>query len=302
MLKVPTVTIFVCAYNEEGIIESFLKSVLLQKDVNYSLKKIIVVSDGSTDKTVDIVKSFKSKKIELMSFKKRIGKSTRLNYIYKNLSTDILVQTDADVIFSDDLLVSKIIAPLIKNKKVALCGGNPTAVKASTFTENSINATHNMYRKFRVNLKKGNNVFSADGRLLALSQPFAHKLRIPHDMITNDMFAYFSCLKFGFEYRFVKDAIVWFRSPINLKDHIRQNSRFIAGPIRMEKYFNKKLVADERKIPAFLLLKSMIFEFVKQPVGCLYIFIVNLWCKYKAQKTESTMTAKWNMAISTKSF
>ena len=48
----PTVTVAISAYNEEGNINYFLKSVIKQKIKNFTLKKILVISDGSTDKTV----------------------------------------------------------------------------------------------------------------------------------------------------------------------------------------------------------------------------------------------------------
>lgn len=296
----PTVTVAVCAYNEEGNIEKFLRSILRQKETNFKLNKIIVVSDGSTDGTVNKIKKFKSKKIEIIEYENRQGKSSRLNKIYRSFKTDFLVQSDADVIFNDTRVIAFIINPLINNKKVGLCGGNPIAVEGKTFTEKAINVTHDMYRKFRLDINNGNNIFSADGRLLALSKRFARKLVIPTTMIANDMFAYFTCFSMGLEYRYVDNAIVLYRSPQNLKDHIKQNTRFEAGPIRMEKYFDKSLVHNQRNLPKLLLFKYMLVEFFIHPFLSSYIFIVNAWCRFLARKMESSLDAKWNIAVTTK--
>ena len=301
MKKIPSVTFFACAYNEEGNIRNFLKSVLSQKEEGFRMKKIVIVSDGSTDRTAKIVKSFESKKIHFIEHEKRIGKSTRLNDIYRNLDTDILVQSDADVQFKGKMVIARLIAPLTASKMVGLCGGNPIAVSGETFIEKSINITHSVYRKFRGDLKGGHNVFSADGRLLALSRTFANNLYIPPTMIANDMFAYFSCISKGFKYQYVKDAIVYYRSPQTLKDHIRQNTRFEAGPLRMEKYFEKSLVESELKIPLSKLFLYTFFEFIKAPHMAVTILMINIFCRVQAKLNESKMNAKWNMAITTKS-
>ena len=299
MIK-PTVTVFISAYNEEENIAAFINSVLEQKETNFTLKQILVVSDGSSDKTSEVVKSLRSPKIKLQNYEEREGKSKRLNSVYRTFQSDILVQSDADVVFSTKNVLEDIVAPLTNNSEVGLCGGNPIAIKGTTFTENSINVTHNMYRKFRKSIKGGNNVFSADGRLLALSKLFARGLYIPEDMIANDMYAYFSCLSKGFEYKYVASAVVWFRSPQNARDHIRQNSRFEAGPLRMEKYFDIQLVLSERSIPKALLWTSMFRELVKHPISSIYIMGLNTWCRLKAYRTESSMTALWGMAKTTK--
>ncbi len=301
MKKIPSVTFFVCAYNEQGNIRNFLKSVLAQKEDGFVLKKIVVVSDGSTDRTAKIVRSFDSKKIQFIEHYERVGKSTRLNHIYRTFDTDILVQSDADVEFKGKFVIARLIEPLTSSKMVGLCGGNPIAVPGKTFIEKSINITHNVYRKFRGDLKSGHNVFSADGRLLALSNSFARNLYIPPTMIANDMFAYFSCISYGFKYHYVEDAVVYYRSPQTLRDHIRQNTRFEAGPMRMEKYFEKSLVESELKIPISKMALYTFSEFIKAPHMAVGILAINTFCRVQAKMNEGKMNAKWNMAITTKS-
>src|SRR3989338_5607147 len=53
-----------------------------------------------------------AEKIKVWDHKKRTGKSTWLNKIYKDLKTDILVQSDADVVFAHNLVVHDLIKPL----------------------------------------------------------------------------------------------------------------------------------------------------------------------------------------------
>lgn len=299
-MKRATLTVAICAYNEGKNIEKFLKSVLMQEEEGFILEKILVISDGSKDDTIKKAKSIKSSKIEIRKHYERVGKSSRLNEIYSSLTSDILVQTDSDVIFAHPYVIRDIIQPIIKDKKVGMCGGNPIPLKGETFTERAVNATCEIYLNFRKTVRGGNNKFSADGRLLAYKKELVKNIIVPYDMIANDVYTYFSCLEQGYKYRFVESAVVHYRSPQILKDQIRQNSRFLAAPIRMKKYFPKDLVEKENEIPSGILLKETFRQFLRHPILCSYIYIINRYCKFKAMLIEKQMTAKWEIALTTK--
>ena len=68
-----TLTIGIPAYNEEANIGLLLNDITLQKNRNYILKEIIVVSDGSTDSTVKKVEQASIQSIKLIINKKRTG-------------------------------------------------------------------------------------------------------------------------------------------------------------------------------------------------------------------------------------
>jgi len=300
MEKVKRLTIAISAYNEGKNIKNFLMSVLSQKEEGFKLDNIWVYSDGSTDNTERQVKSIKSPKIVLFSDKKRVGKSSRLNQIYKNLKSDILVQSDADVIFSHPYVIRDLITPLLKDDKVGMTGGNPLPFQGVTWLEKAINYTCEAYNYFRYNVRGGNNVFSADGRLLAYRKELVTKIKVPLDMIANDAYTYYCCLTHNYKYKFAPQAVVNYRSPQNLKDHIKQNTRFLAAPIRMSKYFNPSLIKYETSIPTFIKIKSFLSVFIRHPLSTFLIFIINKYCLILAKMNEAKMNAKWEMAMSTK--
>lgn len=300
MKKLPTVTIALSAYNEEENIKNFLSSIIAQKEDGFILEKILIISDGSTDKTVDIARSIKNNKLEIKEYKTRVGKSTRLNEIYESLRSDILIQTDCDVIFEGPYVARDMVMTLSKNAKIGMCGGNPMPMKGRTFTEKAVNATCEIYIDFRKSIRGGNNQFSADGRLLAYRKELVKKINVPKTMIANDLYTYFCCLTQGYQYKFVESAVVCFRSPKTLKDQIKQSTRFLASRIRMSRYFPKNLVKNELQIPLSILLKSMLKLFIKHPILCSYIFLVNKYCAVRASAIEKSLTAKWTIAGTTK--
>ena len=295
-----TVTVGVSAYNEAQNIEAFLKSVLAQKEGGFYIEKIVLISDGSTDNTVEIAKSIKNHKIIVKHFKERLGKSSRLNQLYSSLSSDILVQSDADVIFSHPYVIRDIITPIAKNKKVWMSGGNPQPFPSRTFTEKAVNSTFEIYAKFRKSIRGGDNVFSADGRLLAYKKELVKKIVIPNDMIANDAFTYYCCLTFGYKYKYIESAIVFYRSPQTLMDHVRQNTRFRAAPLRLSRYFGKEIIKRETYVPPKILFFEEAKQFFKHPLITGYIFIVNMYCRARAFRIESKLDAKWALAKTSK--
>ncbi len=68
----------------------------------------------------------------------------------------------------------------------------------------------------------------------------------------------------------------------------------------MSRYFPEELVYQQREVPVGYFLTSLVRQFIRYPVHCGYIFVVNLYCKLKAKAAEKYLTAKWPIAFSTK--
>ncbi len=297
--KIPAVSIGIPAYNEAANIKTLLLSVLQQQTNGFIVEEIIVVSDGSTDETVSRVKEINDSRIKIWEYKERIGKSQHLNTIFRKAKGDIIILFDADIVLAHNNVIANLIAPLLNNSNVGLVGGNSQPTPAKTFIEKGVNATFRAYSPFRTILKNGNNAFGCDGKILALSKVFAHVVTIPENMIADDDFLYFSCITKGFLFRYVPQAQVWFTSPKNIRDQIRQSKRFIAGHYRLERIFGP-IVLDEYHPPKSLLYKLQLKEFIKAPLPSLAVFLINLYCKARAKRDEKKMNAKWLMVSSTK--
>lgn len=298
--RVPTVTVALSAFNEEQNIVSCLRSILTQKERGFILEKVLVISDGSTDTTVSEVKSLKDPRLEVRAYRARAGKSTRFNLVYRSLKSDILVQTDADVRFSHPHVIAELIKPLVSDPHVGMCGGNPLPLAPITFNEKAIYVTTQAYIPLRLTIRNGQNLYSADDKLLAFSRELAMKLHIPRDMIADDIYKYFCCLVNGFEYRYARSATVDYRLPQTLADHVRQNTRFQASRQRMEKYFPKSLVDREFHIPRLLFWRVLLSQFLRHPLLSGFIFVVNRFNFINSKFAERSLTSQWQIASSTK--
>jgi cellulose synthase/poly-beta-1,6-N-acetylglucosamine synthase-like glycosyltransferase len=99
----PSVTLIISAYNEEKDIAAKIHNSLQLRYPEDRLE-IIVSSDGSTDKTNDIVAAIPDKRLILRDFRERLGKTACLNKVVPEAHGEIILFTDANSIFAQDTL------------------------------------------------------------------------------------------------------------------------------------------------------------------------------------------------------
>jgi cellulose synthase/poly-beta-1,6-N-acetylglucosamine synthase-like glycosyltransferase len=93
----------VSAYNEEEVIAEKIRNALAL-DYPHGLLRIIVVSDGSTDRTLQIVREFADRGVTLRHYEGRIGKTACLNRVLPLVASDIVVFSDANSIYDGHAL------------------------------------------------------------------------------------------------------------------------------------------------------------------------------------------------------
>jgi cellulose synthase/poly-beta-1,6-N-acetylglucosamine synthase-like glycosyltransferase len=96
--KLPTVTMLIAAYNEEKVIREKIENTLIL-DYPRDRLQIVVFSDGSTDATDAIVKSYSSAGIQLLRVEGRKGKTHCQNEAVKIATGDILIFSDANSMY-----------------------------------------------------------------------------------------------------------------------------------------------------------------------------------------------------------
>ena len=113
----PLVTVLLNCYNAQDTISKAIKSVLSQ---TYKNIELIVWDDGSKDKTLEIVKSFKDKRVKLFKNKFNIGLGKSRLKAIKELNGDLI-----SIIYSDDYYenakIEKQVSVFQKNQEVSIC-------------------------------------------------------------------------------------------------------------------------------------------------------------------------------------
>jgi cellulose synthase/poly-beta-1,6-N-acetylglucosamine synthase-like glycosyltransferase/peptidoglycan/xylan/chitin deacetylase (PgdA/CDA1 family)/spore germination protein YaaH len=119
----PSVAVVIPAYNEEKVIVRTIRSVMMS---TYTNLRIIVVDDGSTDKTAEVAREAYSDDIAsgrlLVLTKHNSGKAASLNYALNYFDDDIFIGIDADTVIAHDAIAN--LVPHFANPRIAAVAGN----------------------------------------------------------------------------------------------------------------------------------------------------------------------------------
>ncbi len=103
----PLVSILIPAYNAENWIASTIKSAV---DQTWPNKEIIVIDDGSTDKTAEIARRFSAKNVKIVSTENR-GLPAAVNYAYQLSQGDYIQELDSDDLLAPDKIEKQLAGP-----------------------------------------------------------------------------------------------------------------------------------------------------------------------------------------------
>jgi glycosyltransferase involved in cell wall biosynthesis len=126
-----SVSVIVPVYNEERTIAAILRKVQ-EVRLDGLQKEIVVVDDGSTDRTVEQLQRF-GDEIRLVRHPKRLGKGAAVRTGFLAATGDILVIQDADLEY-DPQDFPRLVEPLLRGDVDAVLGSRFLVQKPQFFT------------------------------------------------------------------------------------------------------------------------------------------------------------------------
>ncbi|SRR3989344_7150733 len=301
MNKNYSITLGIPAFNEQENIRKLLKQVLRQKVHGVNVNSVIVASDGSNDKTIELVKDLKEKRITLIEGKKRHGKAYRQNQIIRRTTSDILVLLDADTSVEDVLFIEKLIDPIL-TKQADFTSSALIELPVRGFFEKVLEVSMQLKKILFATYKNGNNIYNCHGPARAFSK-YAYQLLNFIESDGEDMYSYLACVRAGMKFLYVDEAVIKYRLPSNIADHLKQSTRFFASGRIYEEYFNSGFGKREFTIPFNVYLEAILKALPTILKNFLYVSIyllVFIYTKLASVRHNYNDNDTWQIA-STKS-
>ncbi|HWQ59771.1 MAG TPA: glycosyltransferase [Candidatus Fimivivens sp.] len=265
--RLPTVAVAIPAHNEEDNIARLLSSVISQDSGTYELDKVIVVLDGCTDRTEEIVAGFAREhpSVELLSDGKRVGKSARMNDIFRRNTSDILVAIDADLTLGSDDFISEIIRPLSDDGVGVVAANNRPAFPPRTVLERILIARDRWWYDVRKDFNGGDNPDNSPGQCYAFRREFVDRLDFPDGLMHDHFFIYLMTMEIGKRFVFAEGAKVIYREVANWNELVVRARRHAhVDRIDMAEFrFTEK---DIPKIPCIRKMKGLLRMFLREPI------------------------------------
>ena len=101
-IELPSITVLLTVHNEAAVIRTRIENIL-QCEYPARLLSVVVASDGSTDDTNTIIRSFLDRGV-ILHESPGLGKTATQNTAIKAIVSDVIVFTDADVTFDRQFL------------------------------------------------------------------------------------------------------------------------------------------------------------------------------------------------------
>jgi glycosyltransferase involved in cell wall biosynthesis len=227
-----SVSIIMSAYNEAENIANIIGDIMRQTQDNYILKDIIIVTDGCTDTTADIIRNLHNTYIHLIEHKERRGKAPCI-YEATQLSTaDIHIQIDADTRWKHDHTISELIAPFLADPHVGLTCGNNIALPPHNFVSKIAYTGLSMYRDLVDQLGDKAIRYRCNGRLFAIRSDIAKTIKIPGD-ISTDVYTFYSVIQANKKVVYCPNAITYYLITAKWKEYVQQHTRYMKNEIRL---------------------------------------------------------------------
>ncbi len=254
----PFVSIIIPAYNEEKVIARTIESAI---STEYPRREIIAVDDGSTDKTLRILETYKPK-IKVIH-KENGGKFTALNYGLLYSKGEIIVSVDADTILAPQSITS--IVHGFRDKDVGAVAGN-IKVRNRTNWITWCQALEYVagIQIFRRTLDFFNSVAIVPGALGAFRKSFLRRVgNFTGDTLAEDFDATLKILKSGKVVGGRIDSRAYTESPNSISQFYRQRKRWYRGDMQVLSKHRDSLINPKfgtlYKMTYPLMITSMFF-------------------------------------------
>ena len=223
----PTVTLLVCAYNEQEIIEEKIENSF---ELDYPVEKIniVIASDGSTDQTAYIINKYQDERLIFFNYDQRRGKIGAIINTIPKVTSEIIVFSDANAIYARDA-----IKKLIRNFAdpcVGAVSGDVSLKNIKTSFGTSESAYYVYERWIQQAESKIGSLIGADGAMYAIRRdlfipPFAKT-------ILDDFVISMNVALQNYRVVYEPEAKGYEMNTISYKSEFLRKSRIIAGAVQ----------------------------------------------------------------------
>ena len=234
--QLPEVTLFITAYNEEKIVELKMKNC---RELSYPSKllKIVWVTDGSNDKTMELLNKYPD--VKVLHRPERRGKTSAMNRGMTFVESPIVVFTDANT-----MLNREVILEIIKEFTDPIVGCVAGEKRVLSKEMDSATAGEGIYWKYESTLKALDyrlySAVGAAGELFAVRKVLFEPM--PADTLLDDFILSLKIAQKGYKIAYCNKAFAMESASLNMKEEEKRKVRIAAGGLqsiwRLRSLFN----------------------------------------------------------------
>ncbi|MCU0324632.1 MAG: glycosyltransferase family 2 protein [Spirosomaceae bacterium] len=265
----PEVTLLVAAYNEQDCIEEKIKN-SLSLDYPKDKLQIVFVTDGSNDKTVELIQKYSN--VKLFHKDERSGKMAAINRVMPLIDTPITIFSDANAMLNQQAI--KEMVKHFANEKVGVVAGEKRIAKANGQTAE---VGEGIYWKYESFLKKlDSELYStvgAAGELYAIRTSEFQNLE--SDTLLDDFVLSLRICERGFITAYEPNAYATETASLNTSEELKRKIRICAGGFQSIYRLKSLLNPLKHGILSFQFISHRVLRWTVVPIALVFIFVLN---------------------------
>ena len=220
----PTVSLIIPAYNEQAVIAEKLENTFAL-DYPRAQLEIIVVTDGSDDRTPDVVREYETRGVRLLHQPERRGKIAAMNRAVPFATGEVLIFSDANAMIEPQAI--RALVANFADPQVACVGGIKRIRTSASVQARGESA----YWRYEAYLKKldstVNTAIGAIGELFAIRRALWQPM--DNDLLIEDFVVTMRLVARGWRVVYEPAAVTWEDASPSLRGEWRRRARMAAG-------------------------------------------------------------------------
>jgi biofilm PGA synthesis N-glycosyltransferase PgaC len=266
----PTCTLIVAAYNEADFMLEKISNTL---QLNYPAGKLnlIFVTDGSTDRSAELVAEYS--KIKLLHNPERKGKISAVHRAMQQVKTEVVVFTDANTFLNPEALVY-LCRHYADLKVGAVAGEKRVAIEDST----DATAGEGFYWKYESKLKAWDSelhsVVGAAGELFSIRKSLYEP--VAPNSVLDDFMISMRIAEQGYLIVYEPEAFALESSSANITEELKRKIRIAAGGIQSVLWLKSLLNPFKFPVLSFQYISHRVLRWTVTPFLMILAFALNL--------------------------
>lgn len=220
-------TLIIPAYNEAVVLEAKLENALAL-DYPKDKLEVLVASDGSSDRTVEVARGFDSPGVRVLAFAERRGKASVVNDAVKAAQGKVVCLCDANVMFEPDAL-KRLVSWFADSSVGAVTGDVRLASHESNFGEGE-SLYYRIERAIQLGESRIGSVMCVDGGMYLVRKELFQPL--PADTILDDFVTTMAVVRQGKRVVYEPTAVATENGTPKASQEFRRRVRVTAGAVQ----------------------------------------------------------------------
>ena len=223
--QLPDVTLMICAYNEQDIVDFKMENT---HQITYPKLHVVWVTDGSNDSTNDLLAKYHD--VEVIYSPERRGKTAALNHGLSTVKDELIVMTDANTMLNPEAIHE--IVRCFMDPQVACVAGEKRV--AARHEGQAAAEGEGLYWKYESTLKRLDGEFysamGAAGELCAIRRSLYEPM--PENALLDDFVMPLRMVDKGYRIAYTSDAYAMEYGSADLTEESKRKRRIAAGGLQ----------------------------------------------------------------------